>query len=72
MRNAHSVVPRARLIDLTNTQGDGDRSNRIDVYVRRLRKKIEAAPDQPDFIHTVRGLGYTFRDDQADTTKAAG
>jgi two-component system response regulator RegX3 len=72
MRNAHSVVPRARLIDLTNRQGDGDRSNRIDVYIRRLRQKIESIPDQPDFIHTVRGLGYTFRDDQADTAKAAG
>ena len=28
------------------------------VYVRRLRQKIEAEPDQPRFLLTVRGFGY--------------
>ncbi|HYM62087.1 MAG TPA: response regulator transcription factor [Thermoanaerobaculia bacterium] len=28
------------------------------VYVRRLRLKIEANPDEPKFLHTVRGFGY--------------
>jgi DNA-binding response OmpR family regulator len=72
MRNAHTVVPRERLIDLTNRHGDGDSSNRIDVYIRRLRKKIEANPDQPDLIHTVRGLGYVFQDERDSTNRAAG
>jgi DNA-binding response OmpR family regulator len=34
----------------------------VDVYIRRLRKKIEENPDDPLFIHTVRGLGYVYRD----------
>ncbi|HZO92122.1 MAG TPA: response regulator transcription factor [Chthonomonadaceae bacterium] len=28
------------------------------VYVRRLRRKIEADPDEPRFLLTVRGFGY--------------
>lgn len=30
------------------------------IYVRRLREKIEANPQQPEFILTERGLGYRF------------
>jgi DNA-binding response OmpR family regulator len=29
-------------------------------YVFRLRRKIEARPDDPAWIHTVRGRGYLF------------
>jgi two-component system response regulator MprA len=36
-------------------------SNVIDVYVRRLRRKLEAEGEQP-LIHTVRGSGYVMRD----------
>lgn len=32
----------------------------VDVHIRRLREKIEAQPDQPEFIGTVRGAGYRF------------
>ena len=35
-----------------------DRS--IDVRITRLRKKIELNPSQPQFIRTVRGVGYRF------------
>lgn len=35
-----------------------DRS--IDVRVARLRKKIEANPNKPQFIRTARGIGYRF------------
>ena len=30
----------------------------VDVHVRRLREKIEAMPDAPQFLQTVRGKGY--------------
>lgn len=36
-------------------------SNVIDVYVRYVRHKLEAA-GQPRVIHTVRGIGYALRD----------
>lgn len=32
----------------------------IDVYILRLRNKIEADPANPDFIRSVRGFGYSF------------
>jgi DNA-binding response OmpR family regulator len=32
----------------------------VDVYVRRLREKIESDPGHPEFVKTVRGVGYAF------------
>ena len=34
----------------------------IDVHIRHLREKIEADPKQPEYLFTVRGVGYRFRD----------
>jgi DNA-binding response OmpR family regulator len=34
----------------------------IDVHVRHLREKIERDPSEPEYIFTVRGAGYRFRD----------
>ena len=34
--------------------------NTIMVHIRHLRMKIEADPQQPDFLKTVRGIGYQF------------
>jgi two-component system, OmpR family, response regulator len=34
----------------------------IDVHVRHLREKLERNPAEPEFILTVRGVGYRFRD----------
>jgi len=32
----------------------------VDVHIRRLREKIEALPNRPQFLQTVRGSGYRF------------
>ena len=32
----------------------------VDVHIRRLREKIEALPNRPEFLQTVRGSGYRF------------
>jgi DNA-binding response OmpR family regulator len=34
----------------------------IDVHVRHLREKLEQDPREPEFIHTVRGVGYRFKE----------
>jgi DNA-binding response OmpR family regulator len=34
----------------------------IDVHVRHLREKIERDPRNPEYVFTVRGVGYRFRD----------
>jgi len=36
-------------------------SRAVDVHVQRLRKKIEAEVDNPEYIHTVAGVGYKFQ-----------
>ena len=46
----------------------GDSSYRdprtIDVHIRHLREKIEADPKEPEYLFTVRGVGYRFRDEE--------
>jgi hypothetical protein len=32
----------------------------VDVYMRRLREKLEADPENPVHLKTVRGVGYLF------------
>ena len=44
-----------------NFEGD---PNIVEVYVRRLRRKIDEPFDHP-LIHTVRGAGYRIADDDA-------
>jgi DNA-binding response OmpR family regulator len=34
----------------------------IDVHIRHLREKVEADPKDPQYLFTVRGVGYRFRD----------
>jgi DNA-binding response OmpR family regulator len=34
----------------------------IDVHIRHLREKIESQPRTPEYLFTVRGVGYRFRD----------
>jgi DNA-binding response OmpR family regulator len=58
--NAGRVVPRPFILD--TVWGDafyGD-VKALDVYIRLLRRKIEADPDHPRLIATVRGVGYSF------------
>jgi two-component system response regulator RegX3 len=61
MRNVGMTVTRESLIERTwgyDFLGD---SNRVEVYIARLRKKIERNPSEPEYLHTIRGLGYMFR-----------
>ena len=37
----------------------------VDAHVRRLRKKLEMDPASPEYVLTVRGLGYKFDHDRA-------
>jgi DNA-binding response OmpR family regulator len=34
----------------------------VDVHIRHLREKIERDPKEPDFLFTVRGVGYRFKE----------
>ena len=48
--------------DIAAALGMDDAGERaIDVQVTRLRRKIEADPREPRFLHTVRGRGYVLK-----------
>jgi DNA-binding response OmpR family regulator len=34
----------------------------VDVHIRHLREKLERDPKQPEYVFTVRGVGYRFRE----------
>jgi len=39
---------------------DGD-TRTVDVHVRHLRLKVEKDPSNPEYIETLRGIGYRFK-----------
>jgi DNA-binding response OmpR family regulator len=36
----------------------------IDVHIRHLREKLERDPKGPEYLFTVRGVGYRFREER--------
>lgn len=60
MRNANIPISREQLIERVWDYEYVGESNRIDVYIRRLRQKIEPQPERPTLIRTARGMGYVF------------
>jgi two-component system OmpR family response regulator len=54
------VLSRDQLLDLTKGRLAGVYDRSIDVQLSRLRRKIEADPNDPALIKTVRGGGYLF------------
>lgn len=60
MRNAGRVLTRGQLIDrVWGSDYFGD-TKTLDVHIKRIRSRIEAAPSEPTMLVTVRGLGYRF------------
>jgi DNA-binding response OmpR family regulator len=56
------VFTRKALLDELWGGSDYRDPRTIDVHVRHLREKIERDPSEPEFIFTVRGAGYRFRE----------
>jgi two-component system, OmpR family, phosphate regulon response regulator OmpR len=53
------ILSREDIAVALGTDEAGERA--IDVQVTRLRRKIEADPREPRFLHTVRGRGYVLK-----------
>jgi DNA-binding response OmpR family regulator len=54
------VFSREQLLNSVWGQDRAITDRAVDVYVLRLRQKIESEPTNPVLIHSVRGFGYTF------------
>jgi DNA-binding response OmpR family regulator len=61
-RQPGRVLSRETLLE--HVWGDSEyRDTRtVDVHIRHLREKLEADPKNPEFLLTVRGVGYRFRE----------
>jgi two-component system, OmpR family, phosphate regulon response regulator OmpR len=53
------ILSREDIAMALGTDDAGERA--VDVQVTRLRRKIEADPREPRFLHTVRGRGYVLK-----------
>jgi DNA-binding response OmpR family regulator len=54
------VFSREQLLNAVWGQDRAITDRAVDVYVLRLRQKVEQDPASPILIHSVRGFGYTF------------
>lgn len=54
------VLTRDQLLDAVWKETPFVTPRSIDVYIRRLREKIEINPRHPQYLKTLRGIGYRF------------
>ncbi|MBO8158605.1 response regulator transcription factor [Thermosyntropha sp.] len=64
LRNRGRVLKRNYLLEVLWDYADGANTRVLDVHVSKLRDKIEKDPKNPQYIKTVRGLGYKFEEDK--------
>lgn len=68
LKNINETLTRDELLnDVWGVDFEGQ-PNIVDVYIRYLRHKIDS-DDQNSIIKTVRGIGYTLRDDDYETVE---
>lgn len=70
------VFSREQLLDAVWGHDRAVTDRTVDVYILRLRQKIESDPAAPTFIRSVRGFGYSFNEArpepaEVDATAAA-
>jgi two-component system copper resistance phosphate regulon response regulator CusR len=63
LRNSGRVLTRSRLIEAVWGSERDVESNTLDVFISQLRTKLEAA-GMSKLIHTIRGIGYTLREEE--------
>src|SRR5262249_48391306 len=68
-RNSGRVVGRAEIAEHVWDEEFDPFSNLIEVYVNRIRRKIDAPPNKP-LLHTRRGAGYLLSTEAEPTTSA--
>lgn len=62
LRNKNKIVSRTKLIEHVYDYHFDTDTNVIDVYINKLRNKIDQGFDKK-LIHTIRGVGYIIKDD---------
>ena len=60
LKNVNSIISRDDLMMVVWGYNSDVNTRTLDMHIVRLRKKIEDNPDRPQFLQTVRGVGYRF------------
>ncbi len=60
IRNPKTPLRREQLCDMVQGREQGAFDRSVDVQVSRLRRKVEADPNRPALIKTIRNVGYQF------------
>jgi len=63
VRNSGRVLTRNRLIEAVWGNERDVENNTVDVFIRQLRTKLEPRGTSK-LIHTIRGIGYTLREEE--------
>jgi DNA-binding response OmpR family regulator len=61
LRNKNKIISRTKLIEHVYDFHFDSGTNVIDVYINKLRIKVDHDPDK-QLIHTVRGVGYIIKE----------
>jgi len=60
LKNENKVINREELMMEVWGYNTDVNTRTLDMHIVRLRKKIEVNPDSPQYLQTVRGIGYKF------------
>lgn len=60
LKNRNKVINREELMMEVWGYNTDVNTRTLDMHIVRLRKKIENNPDSPQYLETVRGIGYKF------------
>lgn len=60
LKNINQVISRDDLMMVVWGYNSDVNTRTLDMHIVRLRKKIEENPDKPEYLQTVRGIGYRF------------
>lgn len=60
LQNKNKVISKEQLYDIVWGEDSFGMDNTVMVHIRRLREKIEDQPSHPQYLVTVKGLGYKF------------
>ena len=64
LRNPGRVYSRENLLNVVWGYEYAGDYRTVDVHVRRLREKLETDPSHPQYLLTVRGLGYRLAQEE--------
>lgn len=65
MRNKNRVVPREELLNSVWGYDFLGETRTLDTHIKSLRSKLHDTPENPQYIHTIRNVGYRFQEGKA-------